>query len=182
MSVGFRKSLFGFNSDDVMEYISKTHNEFVQKETVLNEKIENLNTELDDAKAQISSIIDEKEQLEAKLKEYTDKYEEIERLSQNIGKLYLVAENNANSVMESAKQSKQISAEEISKNIAVADSTFASLSELKEEITKTSAEFSAKLQELMLSLEATKNNIRLSNLSSEKKIEEYEELLQNINA
>ena len=34
--------------------------------------------------------------VEAQLKEYTDKYDEIERLSQNIGKLYLVAQANAN--------------------------------------------------------------------------------------
>ena len=32
MAVGFKKSLFGFNCADVIEYIEKTHKSFVQKE------------------------------------------------------------------------------------------------------------------------------------------------------
>ncbi len=180
MSVGFRKSLFGFNSDDVMDYIAKTHNEYVQKETVLNEQIDILNSNLENARIQISGILSEKNELEIKLKQYTDKYDEMERLSQNIGKLYLVAENNANSIMETAKQTKQISADEISKNMAVADSTYSTLSDLKEELTKTAAEFSAKLQSLMSSLEKTRQNIASNSILTEKKINEYNDLLKSM--
>ena len=31
MTVGFRKSLFGFNQDDVINYIQKTHKSFSQQ-------------------------------------------------------------------------------------------------------------------------------------------------------
>ena len=45
MAIGFRKSLFGFNCDDVLEYVQKTHKAFTEKEIVLNEKIEDLKKE-----------------------------------------------------------------------------------------------------------------------------------------
>lgn len=180
MPVGFRKSLFGFNSDDVMEYIEKTHKEFVEKEVEFKEKIDDLSKELDNTKTQITEILGEKAVLENELKEYTDKYDEIERLSQNIGRLYLVAETNANAVMESAKLSRDISQDEVSKNIACADKTFDSLSSLKDEITRTSAEFTARIQTLMSSLEKTKRDIYNNNNLAEQKIEEYENLLNSI--
>ena len=52
MAVGFRKSLFGFNCDDVMKYIEKTHKSFAQKEATLKEQAEDLDTALTVAKAQ----------------------------------------------------------------------------------------------------------------------------------
>lgn len=180
MKAGFRKSLFGFNSDDVIEYIEKTHKDFSEKETLLNEKIDELKDELNSAKLQISDIIAEKTKLENDLKEYTEKYDEIERLSQNIGKLYLVSEANANAVIENAKQSREISEEAVSKSIKCADDTYSSLASLKDEIVKTSSEYLEKINSLMLSLESMKNNIYNNNLSAEKSIEEYEELLNSI--
>ena len=180
MKAGFRKSLFGFNSDDVIEYIEKTHKVFSEKETLLNEKIDELKDELNSAKLQISDIIAEKTKIENDLKEYTEKYDEIERLSQNIGKLYLVSEANANSVIENAKQSRELSEEAVSKSIKCADDTYASLASLKDEIVKTSSEYLEKINSLMLSLESMKNNIYNNNLSAEKSIEEYEELLNSI--
>ncbi|MCQ2454790.1 MAG: hypothetical protein MJ090_01395 [Clostridia bacterium] len=180
MSVGFRKSLFGFNSDDVMNYIEKTHKDFVEKETVLNEKIDQLSALLNSTKSQLSQTLAEKETIESELKEYTDKYDEIERLSQNIGRLYLVAENNAAAIIESAKQNRDISAEEVTRNISCADNTYSSLSSLREEIEKTSAEFSAKIQSLMASLNKAKADIYQNDLFGEKKIEEYEELVKSL--
>ena len=180
MKAGFRKSLFGFNSDDVIEYIEKTHKVFSEKETLLNEKIDELKDELNSAKLQISDIIAEKTKIENDLKEYTEKYDEIERLSQNIGKLYLVSEANANAVIENAKQSREISEEAVSKSIKCADDTYSSLASLKDEIVKTSSEYLEKINSLMLSLESMKNNIYNNNLSAEKSIEEYEELLNSI--
>ena len=34
MAIGFRKSLFGFNCDEVLEYVQKTHKAFTEKEIV----------------------------------------------------------------------------------------------------------------------------------------------------
>ena len=182
MKAGFRKSLFGFNSDDVMEYIEKTHKAFSEKETVLNEKIDDLESELNSAKSQISEIIEEKNTIETQLREYTEKFDEIERLSQNIGKLYLVSETNANSVMENAKQNKELSMNAVSKSIKCADDTYASLASLKDEIIKTSSEYLERIKSLMSTLEKMKSDIYENDISSDKSIEEYEELLNSIKA
>ena len=87
MSVGFRKSLFGFNCDDVIGYIEESHKKFSEKENELNQKIGSLDQTLANVNTQLEDVKNAKAAVEAQLKEYTDKYDEIERLSQNIGKL-----------------------------------------------------------------------------------------------
>jgi len=182
MSVGFRKTLFGFNCDDVCDYIQKTHKSYVEKETVLNEQIEALNESLTKAKLDIEDLLNSKSQIEAELKKYTDKYDEIERLSQNIGKLYLVSKANAQSVIDNAKESKALAEGEISKNISCVDETQTSLAQLKEEINKTASEFTNKLNTLMISLENTKATLNSNILLRDNKLEEYQELLDSVNS
>ena len=46
MSVGFRKSLFGFNCDDVAAYIQKMHKSFAKKTDMLMKKQKVLQTSL----------------------------------------------------------------------------------------------------------------------------------------
>ena len=87
MSVGFRKSLFGFNCDDVMQYIEKTHKTFKDKQTELTEQVEELNEKLNLSREDYASVSAEKDRIALQLKEFTDKYDEIQRLSENIGKL-----------------------------------------------------------------------------------------------
>ena len=109
MSVGFRKSLFGFNCDDVIEYIEQSHKNFSEKENQLNQKIDTLDNTIETINAQLEDVKSAKTAVEAQLKEYTDKYDEIERLSQNIGKLYLVAQANAKSVMQNSAENPHLS-------------------------------------------------------------------------
>ena len=45
MSKGFKKSLFGFNCEEVVAYIEKAHKTFKEKELLLNEKIDFEDTE-----------------------------------------------------------------------------------------------------------------------------------------
>ena len=68
MSIGFRKSLFGFNCDDVMSYIENAHKQFAEKETLLNEKIADLDNTLSDVNAQLENIKAAKANVEAQLK------------------------------------------------------------------------------------------------------------------
>jgi len=182
MSVGFRKSLFGFNCDDVCEYIQNTHKSFVEKETVLKEQVDSLSNDLTKMQESIKELKEEKAKIEVELKKYTDKYDEIERLSQNIGKLYLVSKANAQSVIDSAEESKKIAENEVGKNINLVDDAQTSLSSIKEEINKTSAQFTAKLNELMASLENTKSTLNSSIIAREKKIEEVKEIFESVNS
>ena len=101
---GFRRSLFGFNSDDVLEYIEKTHKSFSKKQNALNEKAESLANERSLSKEQYENLMAEKAVVDEKLNAFMAKYDEIEKLSENIGKLYLVAQANAQAVMSSSEE------------------------------------------------------------------------------
>lgn len=165
MSVGFRKSLFGFNSQDVMEYIDRNHRSFAKKEDELNTKISELTSLLEHSRNEQEKLELEKTELNKKLDSFNEKYEEIERLSENIGKLYLVAQSNAQAIINNAKNEAKIAEEEVNKNIVSIDETHNALAELKADIIRTSEEFSAKVDTLVNSLTNAREKIAVdSNL------------------
>ena len=180
MSIGFRKSLFGFNSDDVLSYIDETHKKFSEKEASLNEKIASLDSTLATLNAQLAEVKNAKADVEAQLKEYTDKYEEIERLSQNIGKLYLVAQSNAKSIMQNSAENKDTVNKEVEKNLYSIDRAHESLSELKASIMQTSTDFVAKVDTLVASLGNARDQINAKNAESRELAEQFESLYAEI--
>lgn len=180
MSVGFRKSLFGFNCDDVIDYIQESHKNFSEKENELNSKIKELDNTINDINAQLTAVKNSKAEVDAKLKEYTDKYDEIERLSQNIGKLYLVAEANAKSIMQNSSDNRDTVNREVEKNLSSIDNAHESLSALKSEIMKTSSEFATKVDMLVSSLNTAREQININNAASGELSEQFENLLTNI--
>ena len=180
MSVGFKKSLFGFNCSDVMEYIERTHNSFVQKESKLNSKLEELNKELNLSKEAQLKLEAEKAELDQKLNEFNAKYEEIEKLSENIGKLYLVAQTNAQAIMENSENSAKISAEEVNKNLFTIDQAHESLTELRLKIAKTSDDFISEVDALMSSLTDTREKIALNSQNEASAKNEFETIYNSI--
>lgn len=180
MAVHFRKSLFGFNSDDVSDYIKMTHKEHSEEVTVLKEKIESLSDSLKITESNLQKFAAANAELQAKLKVYTDKYDEIERLAQNIGKLYVVANANAKAIMESAENNKNISKSEVEKNLKNADDIQKSLLNTRTQITKTAAEFSDRLDGLLRELEIAKNSISENDNNSVEKIEEFNSLIKSL--
>jgi len=180
MSVGFRKSLFGFNCSDVIEYIEKTHKSFVDKEKTLNCKVEELCHDLELNKAQTEKITAEKNELSAKLDEFKEKYDEIERLSENIGKLYLVAQANAQAIMESSQNSAKLTEDEVYKNLYTIDEAHTSLKELRASITKTSDDFVAEVDRLISSLTDTREQIATNTEAHAEASKQFEELYNSI--
>lgn len=180
MAVGFRKSLFGFNSDDVMQYIEKTHKVFSKKEAEFNDKIDALNSTLDAANEAIENIKAEKAELEIKLKEFTDKQDEIERLSQNIGKLYLVAQANAKSVMENAEQNSELARVEVQRNISAVNEAQESLNSLKAEIIMASENFSKELERLVTEFNKTKTDIIVNTSEIDEKFKEFDSVFEEL--
>lgn len=180
MSAGFRKSLFGFNCQDVIEYIEKTHKSFSQKENDLNDKVEGLLSELDISKADCRRLRFEKEQLDKKLTEFNEKYDEIERLSENIGKLYLVAQANAQAIMENSQNSAKISEEEVNKNLYTIDEAHSSLRELRQSITKTSEDFVSEVDKLMSSLNTTREKIAANKETASNAQKQFDEVYNSI--
>lgn len=159
MSVGFRRGLFGFNCDDVVEYIEKAQSNFKKKEADLNNQVESLSKDLKESKEICAKLNVEKDIISAKLKEFTDKYEEIERLSENIGKLYLVAQANAKAIMENSQNNSVMASAEVEKNIVSIDEAHVSLTELRKNILSTTEGFVNEVDELILSLNKTKEQI-----------------------
>ncbi len=180
MSIGFRKSLLGFNCSDVLEYIERTHKTFKEKEKKLNSKLDDVSNELNVSKQDFEKLLAEKKQVDAKLAEFNAKYDEIERLSENIGKLYLVAQANAQAIMTSSEESSKISFEEVGKNISSIDEAHESLKELRAEITRTSEEFVSEVDRLMNSLSITKIQIAENKDTAENAQKEFTEVYEAI--
>ncbi len=174
---GFKKSLFGFDCDDVIEYIQKLQKKHSDIESGLNEKIENLNGTIELLNEKIDEINKSKAVLEAELQKYIDKQEEIERISENIGKLYLVSKSNAQTIMENAEESRKAARIEIEKNLAVIEQAHQALKEIKENVTNNSKDFSQKIDQLSNELEATKEGVRISSAESREKIAQFAELV-----
>ena len=180
MSFGFKKSLFGFNCSDVIEYIENTHKMFVQKEKNLNNRVEELLEEVNTINAAKDKLEAEKIELDRKLDEFNKKYEEIERLSENIGKLYLVAQTNAQAIISNSEESARLSNEEVSRNLYTIDEAHSSLEALRQHIQKTSDDFIAEVDRMMTSLNATREQIATNteNVNAAKK--EFAEVYENI--
>ncbi len=177
---GFRRSLFGFNTDDVLEYIEKTHKTFSKKTDALNEKADSLANELQLSKEQYDSLMQEKAVVDQKLNAFVEKYEEIEKLSENIGKLYLVAQANAQAIMSSSQENFEMSKDEVSKNISTIDEAHDSLGEIRQSIIKTSEDFVNELDELINSLNVTKQKITENTQTAEKAKENFDKVYESI--
>lgn len=142
---GFRRSLMGFNRDDVLQYISNED----KKNT---KKINSLNAEIVDLKNKISS-------LNTQLNIYKDKEEEINRLADSIGALYIIAKNNAEIILENAKQSKSAASEEINKNLELLNSAQENYEEIKQTVLRLTNAFSQSVDNAITSLKDTENII-----------------------
>ena len=175
MAVGFRKSLFGFNSNDVIEYIESTHKSFVKKEKDLKADIEALKNELE-----LSNKKCDKLEIDKKLAEFNAKYDEIERLSENIGKLYLVAQTNAKAIIENSENNAKIAEDEVNKNIYSINEAHESLKNLRQSIIKTSDDFVAEVDTLISSLNATCQKISNNSEAAENAKNQFEAIFASI--
>ena len=152
MAVGFKKSLFGFNCDDVMQYIERSQKSFAEKEKDLANQVEELSKSLDLSNENYRKLNDEKELIAKKLADFSEKYEEIERLSENIGKLYLVAQANAQAIMANSEKNANLANSEVEKNISAINDAHESLDSLRKSVIQTSNEFLGEIDGLISSL------------------------------
>ncbi len=180
MSTGFRKSLFGFNCNDVIEYIERTHKKFKQKADALTQKAEELSKKLDQSREEYEKLLEEKNIISEKLDAFTAKADEIERLSENIGKLYLVSQANAQAIMSNAEQNQDLANSEVEKNLSTIDEAHASLNALRENIIKTSDDFIKEVDVLLNSLNTTKEQITENTKKSEEAIENFQAVYESI--
>ena len=180
MSIGFRKSLFGFNSNDVIDYIEKAQKRFKIKADALSKTADELSQKLDASQKDYEKLLQEKNEISEKLDAFAAKSEEIEQLSEKIGKLYLVSQTNAQAVISNAEESTAITQSEIEKNLSVIDEAHNSLNALRENIIKTSDDFIKEVDTLLTSLNATRDQINENTKKSQEAIENFEAVYENI--
>lgn len=166
MAVGFKKSLFGFNCADVIEYIERSQKGFAEKEKELSEQVEALSRDLDLSNENYRKLSGEKELIAKKLADFSEKYEEIERLSENIGKLYLVAQANAQAIMANSEKNARLANKEVEKNLSVINDAHGSLDALKKTVMQTSNEFLSEIDVLISSLDEARESIS-ANISAD---------------
>ena len=181
MSAGFRKSFFGFNCDDVIKYIESAQSRFTKRENELKSEIDALNAKNDETLKQMDSVLAEKSVLEAELAQFRAKCDEIEQLSESIGKLYLVSQTSAKNIINNSVASSRLASEEIFKNIDCIDNAHSSLQDIKTEIEETAKNFVSKVNELSASLTQTKTELIDRGADSERSLEEFNAVFNKIN-
>ena len=178
MSVGFRKSLFGYNQDDVIEYVKKLHNNFSLKEDTFKKQLADLENKINSLNKDLAVLENEKASLSEKLSEYNAKKSEMDRLSENIGKLYMVSQANAKTIMANAEENSKIANMEIEKNVSAIEETHKALEGLKQSINETSQNFTKEVESLMRSLEEAKEKFSADNIKNGEVSEEFTALLE----
>ncbi len=180
MALGFRKSIFGYNCEEVSEYIHKTDASHKQSVSMLNEKIKEVENELFETQDVIEKLNGDIAELTQSLDFYKGKYEEVKILSENIGKLYLVAQTNAKAVIAAADKARAASEQEIGENIAVITSTNQSLNDIKSQILSMSDTFVKEITELTESLEEIKQSAISTSKFADAEIEKFEQVYKKI--
>ena len=163
MAIGFRKSLFGFNAADVMGYIETAQRANAEKLSTLETENEDLKASFEELNVKFNDICSEKNALAEQLREYTEKYEEINRLSENIGKLYLVAQ----AIMKNSNEIGEQTAAEAERNLTSIADAQQSLNSVKQELLDTTTDFCGRISELIASLEDARG--RIAEVSSDSK-------------
>ena len=180
MKIGFRKSLFGFKPEDVLAYIEKTQKLFSDKEAAFSAQLEELKNELALSAESFQKLETEKNEIAAKLAEFNEQYEEIGRLSENIGKLYLVAQANAQAIMANSEESAILTDSEIEKNLSAIQEAHTSLDGLKQNILTTSGDFVKEVDALIDSLNETRRQIEDNTSKNADRKKNFDAIYENL--
>lgn len=179
MGIGFRKSFLGFNCDDVLKYIENTHKEYSSKEKALNAKYDELMKEKTELSAQLEELMGDYNNILNQLRTYKEKEADIERLSEDIGKLYLVSKTSAKSIVANATESSKITFEQINKNLDAIDSAQTIFGDVKAKAYNAAQDFSDKIAELTADLDAAMSKIKNSSDDTEKVTASFDAFVGN---
>ncbi len=180
MALGFRKSLFGFNQEDVTDYISRQAVKNTQIQTELNTKIKENEKQIASLIEAVNIANEENGNITKQLDFYREKYEEVKTLSDNIGKLYLVAQSNAKAIMSAANEAKTATDSEIQQNIAAIDAANEALNSIKLKINDLCDNFTSDVEKLNQTLKNTKSIIENSTTEQDKQTENFEKVYKSL--
>lgn len=168
---GFRRSLMGFNREDVLNYISSVD----KKNTAT---VKSLNGEIKDLTDRNLFLTKEIEVLNDQLKIYKDKEEEINRLAESIGALYIIAKNNAELILDNAAKGKEEAKAEIEKNLEILNDAQENYIDIKNEIINITSSFNNDLETALESIKETEAKIKINLNEAEKAEQVLQEALK----
>ena len=187
MSIEFRNAIFGFNKDDVLNYDHIKDSELKALSNKLNARICELNSQLEELKAEhlsalgtIGQISKENSSLKAKVDEFEQKSKEIEVIGSKIGKLYLVSKATAKTIVDKATENSEIVSAQTNKNLENIEITQSSLKEIAEEILSASKSVVSRFDELQNTLSDVKAKVNGNNNDAVQISEEFVELYEKL--
>ncbi len=183
LAIEFRTGFLGFNKDDVLNYVHLKDRELKALSSELKTKIAELEARLERLKEEhlsdvstIEKLSKENVELNIKAAEYDRKTAEIDAMSANIGKLYLVSKSTAKTIVANAEESSKAVEAQTEKSIENIETTQASLKDLAEEILSASQSFVSRIGEFNRSLESAKTKVGENKNNSATVSEEFAEL------
>lgn len=158
----FRNSLFGFNRDDVLNFVVEAReSELKHKKTIdeLNSKINELEVASKELSKKNAALDSELSSALSKINEFEQREEALTRLSESIGRLYLVAQANANSIIASANENVAKANAVVDQNMSVATDAEAELREISRVLNEKTAEYAKEIDELKQQLNNARDRI-----------------------
>ena len=158
----FRNSLLGFNREDVNKFILETKiNDETNKQKIseLNNKIEELHGNISELTLLHNQTVEMLKEAEARIENFKKREDALTALSESIGRLYLVAEANAKSIMQSANDSAEMSQKVVDRNIEIASKAENELAEISELLNSKTLEYTEVINRLQLQLTDIKRKI-----------------------
>ena len=159
MSKGFRKSLFGFNTEDVLKYISASDN-------AAKAKISKLEKELSEKESEI-------EKFKAVAEEYNSKKEYLKLMTENTARIYLAAKSTSKLMIDNANESRRLIEEANDSRINTLNDVQDAMKDLREKINIASKNYCEEVDELSAAFENLKNCINDNTDESDSAVEEF---------
>ncbi len=187
MAVEFRTGVFGFNRNDVLEYIHKKDAEMKIKAASLEGKIRALEEELASLKSDFNEAVknntelsEENARLAVTVSEYKAREDEIESLGRKIGKLYLVSKSSAKSIVDRAEENAEIITEQANIRLANIEQTEESLHNITKQIVSASEKYVKELNVIETSLAEAKDIISEKNAERVRISEEFSDIYEKL--
>ena len=152
MTAKFRKSLIGFNQNDVIEYIKELSTAAKSKERELNSQLEN-EKKKNEILTKTNALLGEK------LAFFEAKYEELNALCEDVARIYLTTKTSSKIIIDTTKENCDTMQEQVEMNINTLSEVQAALLKLKEQVTQTATAYSDEVNSVSECLTSAKSII-----------------------
>lgn len=175
MTKKFRNSIFGFNRDDVLSFVLKSD----ENEARLKSQITELEDDISKLKSELSELRLLQEQTAKILKETEKELEKqkqressLTALGESIGRLYLVAQSNAEAVTAAAENNAKQSQSAVEMSLAAATSAEEQLDGIAKALDEKTKEYLDEIGELKRRVASAKESVAENDGKIERLIDE----------